>query len=121
MAEAVDAGAVLKQTPVDIADGETAVTLNAKCYEAATHSFADLVQDLEAGRALAVEQDPENRTFYGRFRRPEAACTIRWGKDAADISALVRGLDFGPYPNPLGLPKVAVGRGLRPGGGGPGG
>ena len=109
MTEAVDAGDVLKQTPVDILDGETAVTLNAKCYEAATLSFADLVHDLEEGRASAVKQNLEDRTFYGRFRRPEAACTIRWGQNAEEISALVRSLDFGPYPNPLGLPKIALG------------
>jgi amino acid adenylation domain-containing protein len=109
MTEAVDAGAVLKQTTVNIAEGETAFTLNAKCYQTAISSFADLVRDLEGGRVSAAEQNLDDRTFYPRFKRPEAACVFRWHQDAEAIAALVRGLDFGPYPNPLGLGKIAVG------------
>jgi hypothetical protein len=46
MSGLVDAGDILKQYPLDIADDDTALTLNAKCYEAAIRSFAELIDDL---------------------------------------------------------------------------
>lgn len=39
MAVLVDAGDILKQEIIDIADNETALTLNGKCYEAAIYAF----------------------------------------------------------------------------------
>ena len=105
----VDAGAILIQQPIEIAADETALTVNAKCYDAALRSFAALVADLAAGRAHPQPQDLDRRTFFPRYKRPPAGCALSWDHGADTLTALVRALQFGPYPNPLGLPKLALG------------
>ncbi|MBE0540494.1 MAG: amino acid adenylation domain-containing protein [Verrucomicrobia bacterium] len=107
--EEVDAGEVLKQRLVEITEGETAVTLNVKCYEAAIAAFGELVEELEEGRAVGRPQDLSERTYNARHQRPASAGVISWKRSAEEISALVRALDFGPYENALGLAKVKVG------------
>ncbi|HWP45434.1 MAG TPA: formyltransferase family protein, partial [Blastocatellia bacterium] len=106
--DVVDAGDILKQRLIEIAPRETAFSLNTKCYEAAIHSFAELVDDLAAGRALAKKQNLEDRTFFARFKRPPAGCIISWNASASEIDVLVRALSFGPHPNPLGAARLAI-------------
>jgi amino acid adenylation domain-containing protein len=129
MAEAVDAGDILQQRMVDVAPDDTSLTLNAKCYSAAIEAFATLVDDLaaeDAGRALPRHvQDLAARTYFALHQRPPAACALDFTRPAEELDRLVRALSFGPYPNPLGLPKIAgpaaayavtavVGAGLAP-------
>ena len=110
MSELVDAGDIMKQCPVDIADDDTALTLNAKCYEAAIRSFAELIDDLSCGRPLGKKQNLDERTFFPRNKRPPQGCVFSWNRCAYDIDAFVRALDFAPYLNPIGVPKFAIGR-----------
>jgi amino acid adenylation domain-containing protein len=106
MAERIDAGDILKAAAVPVLEAETALTLNAKCYERSIQAFEELMSELEEGRLKPLRQNLEDRTYFPRWRRPPAACTIDWGQSAEEIDALVRGLDFGSYPNPLGLAKL---------------
>lgn len=106
--DVVDAGDILKQIHVEIADDETAHSLNTKCYEAAARGFAELLDDLANGTARPEKQDLSKRTFFPRFRRPANGGVISWESTAEEISALVRSLDFGPHPNPLGIAKIAI-------------
>lgn len=106
--DVVDAGDVLKQEIIEISKNDTALTLNTKCYEAAIKAFDELVDDLSNGKAVAKKQNLEERTFFPRFKRPANGGVISWNKPAAEISALVRALNFGNHPNPLGVPKFAV-------------
>jgi len=108
MNDLVDAGDILKQRRVEIAEGETALTLNAKCYEAAIHSFAELIDNLSCGRISASKQNLDERTFFPQYKRPSGGCVLSWNHCAHDIDAFFRALDFGSYPNPLGLPKLAI-------------
>src|SRR6266446_5919278 len=48
--ELVDGGDVFKQHLFEIADRETAFTLNAKCYDAAVSSFTELIDDHKRDR-----------------------------------------------------------------------
>ncbi|HEY8154147.1 MAG TPA: MupA/Atu3671 family FMN-dependent luciferase-like monooxygenase [Myxococcota bacterium] len=109
MTDAVDAGQVLREESFEIAGGETSLTLNARCYEAAVRSFPALIEDLAAGRAQPRAQAAGERRVYRRHERPAAACALDWTRDAASLSALVRALDFGTYANPIGLPKLWLG------------
>jgi len=102
----VDRGDILKEVRFPIEDDDTALTLNAKCYEAARESFGELIADLAGG---SIERRPQNLSrsgYYGRHKRPANAAIIDWSQSAEDISALVRGLNFGPYANPLAEAKV---------------
>lgn len=109
MQDKVDAGNILKQEIFEIAEGETAFTLNAKCYDAATRSFAGLVEQLECGDFEGVPQDLEAQTYFSKYQRPYANGVISWHCSAEEIDALVRALDFGPYANPLTLAKLLIG------------
>jgi len=109
MTEAIDAGQVLREERFDIADGETSLTLNTRCYEAAIQSFPGLIADLAARRAQPRAQAEGERRTYKRHERPDAACSLDFARDARSLSALVRALDFGSYANPIGLPKLWLG------------
>ncbi len=109
MSEIVDGGDILKQVFLEIAEGETAFTLNGKCYEAAIHSFTQLIDELSSGKAVAVKQDLNERTYFPVAKRLSAGGLLEFNRCAYELDALVRALDFGPYPNPLGLAKLAIG------------
>jgi len=108
MAPKIDAGGILKQKLIPIADTDTALSLNIKCYQAAADAFAELIEELATGTAAETVQNLSDRTYYPRYRRPAAACVINWDAPAEEIDALARALDFGPYPNPLGVPKTLL-------------
>ncbi|MBS9386560.1 MAG: amino acid adenylation domain-containing protein [Dolichospermum sp. BR01] len=108
MAAMVDAGDILKQVIIDIADDETALTLNGKCYESAINAFAQLVDELSSGTFVATKVNLNQRTYFSRFKRLRAGGIISWKRCAYELDALIRALDFGSYPNPLGRPKLAI-------------
>ena len=109
MTAGVDRGDVLAQRLFEIADDETALTLNTKCFEAGIESFGDMVAGLAAGTLLPQPQGTGERHYFGRKDRPAAACTIDWSQPAAQIATLVRALDFGTYANPVGAAKAVAG------------
>jgi methionyl-tRNA formyltransferase len=109
MTRHTDAGDILRQTPVRISSDDSALTLNAKCYEAALSGFALLADDLANDRVQAHAQDLSRRTFFHRNRRPVNGAVLDWGRHGEDLCALVRALAFGSYPNPLGFPKILLG------------
>jgi amino acid adenylation domain-containing protein len=108
MSEMVDAGDIVKQRHFAIEPGETALTLNARCYDAAIDAFRELVDDISHGRVTPQPQNLAQRTIFSLAMRPPAGCILSWHSEARDLDALVRALDFGPYPCPLGLPKILV-------------
>jgi amino acid adenylation domain-containing protein/non-ribosomal peptide synthase protein (TIGR01720 family) len=109
MSEEVDGGDIYEQKIVEISAQETAFTLNSKCYAAAIEAFRELAEELGENRAKAIPQDFTKRTYFGKYDRPESACVLDWNKSASDLEALVRALDFGVYPNPLGSATLICG------------
>jgi amino acid adenylation domain-containing protein len=107
MTAGADEGPILEQRWFDIAAGETAFTLNTRCYAEGAASFAQLVPRLLAGDLTAQAQDLRQRTYFGRHDRPDPVLDFR--QPAASLRALVAGLDFELYPNPLALPMVWLG------------
>jgi len=108
----VDCGDILASDVIVIDSGESAFSLNTKCFEAGIRTFADLVPQLCAGTARGVPQSLSTRRWCARAERPAVAATIDWSCPAETIERLVRALDFGGHRNPLGCPKVWTGDGL---------
>jgi len=108
MTEKVDDGEILKQVAIEVSEGETAFTLNGKCYEAALTTFTAMIDELRHDKATLTPQDKSKRSYFSRTRQSSQGCMISWQRDAHEIDALVRGLDFGPYTNPLGAAKFII-------------
>ncbi|HVS18631.1 MAG TPA: MupA/Atu3671 family FMN-dependent luciferase-like monooxygenase [Planctomycetota bacterium] len=106
MTPELDGGPILQQRRFEIAAGETSFSLNVRCFEAAIESFTGLVAELADGQPRLSPQDLRRRRVFGKHDRPRAACTIDWSRSASEIDALVRALDFGRHPNPLGVAKI---------------
>jgi natural product biosynthesis luciferase-like monooxygenase protein len=101
----VDEGGIVAQNLFDISDNETALTLNTKCYGAASESFSDVIRALETDQPT-TPQDLSQRSYFAKNDRPEAAARLDFAKPAHEVAALVRALDHGDYWNPLCRPKI---------------
>ncbi len=112
MAKEIDAGDIVKQALLPIQEDDTALTLNAVCYEKSIETFAELIDDIGAGRVQRTVQDLNGRSYFSRWRRPNTTGYIHWNTTAEKISQLVRALTVGPYQNRLGLAKISVGNKL---------
>ncbi|MEP3443099.1 MAG: MupA/Atu3671 family FMN-dependent luciferase-like monooxygenase [Sulfitobacter sp.] len=103
----VDEGDLLAQQMVDIAEDETAFSLNSKCYAAGMESFASVMAQLESGAPERSAQDLSERSYFARDQRPAVLGLIDFTQSTSQISALLRGMDFAGYWNPLGVAKIA--------------
>lgn len=108
MTDAVDEGCILKQVKFEIEPNETAFTLNAKCYEVALLSFHELIADIVNNSLNRIEQDAGQSVFYKGCQRIPAMAILDWQCNAEKIDATIRALHFGPYSNPISLPKVLL-------------
>ncbi len=106
--DGVDDGDILVQRLFDIGAGETAFSLNTRCFAAAIDSFPELVAQLETG-LLRKAQDTATRRVYRRDDRPAAFGRIDFSRSVAEVLRLVSGLDHGGYWNPVTTAKVAIG------------
>ncbi len=104
----IDGGDLLAQKIFDVDSRETSLSINTKCFESAILTFEEIVDAIGNGTLEGKKQNLANRSYFGRYDRPPAACVVDWNQSAASIDALVRALDFGTYPNPLGFAKVKI-------------
>ncbi|MGV3693828.1 MAG: formyltransferase family protein, partial [Paracoccus marcusii] len=108
----VDEGPVLLRVPVQIAPDDTALTLNARCWEAALSSLPQLIDMLERGDDQGSAQPHAPVKRHMRIDRPAHAATLDPAQDADSQARLVRALDHGPYWNPMLRPRLRTGRGI---------
>lgn len=109
MTQAVDGGAILAQETIEIEAGESAASLNMKCFEAGLRSFGRIVQDIDGHIAGAVPQTSAPQRLFGRRDLPPAAALIDWRAPAQAIAQLVQALDFGSHHNPMTSAKTMLG------------
>ncbi len=102
----IDEGDILLQSHFDVAADETSLSLNTKCFAAALDTFPKLIDSLASGNVDRTPQDLVQRSYFSKYQRPESAGTVDWSNSAVDIEALVRALEFGDYPNPIGSAKL---------------
>jgi amino acid adenylation domain-containing protein len=104
----IDQGAILKQVAVEITSEDTALTLNAKCYEAAIAAFSVLIDELATGTARRIPQPESGHSYFSRLNKPPQGIQFHWQRSAEELEALVRALNFGFSPNALGTPKLIL-------------
>lgn len=107
---AVDQGNIAVSIPISITSNETAFSLNLKCYRAARSGFDQLVHVLESKSfTTGTAQDLSHRSFNPGYRRPVAGGVLLWNRPAAELSAVVRALNYGEYyPALLDSPKILL-------------
>lgn len=108
IATEIDTGNIIKQIAIDLESTETALSLNLKCYQAAIATFTELITELATNQVTLTPQNLEQRSYFGRHQKPTALGIIDFEQPAAVIDDLVRGLDFGNYPNPLTTAKLLL-------------
>ena len=104
----IDAGDIIEQQSFDIEPGETALSLNTRCYAAALDSFPTVIGQLASGAPTRRPQDLTRRRYFAKADRPAAAARLDFSLPSARLCALVAGLDHGGYANPLACPKIEV-------------
>ncbi|PCH93085.1 MAG: peptide synthetase, partial [Rhodobacteraceae bacterium] len=104
----VDEGDILAQSSFDITPHDTSLTLNTKCFEAALDSFPNLLEQIATNGLQRQTQSLPHRHYCALADRPASFGLIDFSKSATEISALMRGLNFGGYWNPLCVAKFAI-------------
>ncbi|WP_314252027.1 polyketide synthase [Streptomyces sp. DSM 40907] len=112
MTEAVDAGSVLLERWFPVRDHATALSLTYETAEVGIELFADLVPHVVA-RTLPQPLDTgdRERRFYRRSDRMASGGIIHAGTSAAEAVRLSKALDYGSFPNPLGVPTLVTEQG----------
>jgi methionyl-tRNA formyltransferase len=95
MLEKPDAGALVDQQSVTVAENDTALDVSMKVADAAQRVLARTLPRLIAGTAAARPLDLKQGSYFGR-RRPEDG-RIDWGQGARAIHDLVRAV-APPFP-----------------------
>lgn len=95
MVKRPDAGDIVGQQKVAIADGDTALTLHKKVLEAAQIVLKEQLPKLKNGTATFTRQDESQASYFGRRRAADGE--ILWHKSAKEINNLVRAVTE-PYP-----------------------
>ncbi|MGW6511229.1 amino acid adenylation domain-containing protein, partial [Streptomyces niveus] len=112
MTEAVDAGGVLLERWFPIRDHSTALSLTYETAEVGIDLFAGLVPHVVA-RTLPepVDTSDRERRFYRRSARMASGGVIHAGTSAGEAVRISKALDYGSFPNPLGVPTLVTEQG----------
>jgi folate-dependent phosphoribosylglycinamide formyltransferase PurN len=84
MTDAVDAGEVLVQQTFPIGDTDTALSLNARCWEAALESFPQLLERLSTLPPVTSSLPPDDATFHRGADRPSGIGLLDPSRSCAD-------------------------------------
>jgi len=107
--EKIDAGDVYVQQSFEIGDTDTAGVLNLRSFEAAIEGFRKL---LNLTRSNDFNPQPQNlvqRSYFGRYMRPDYACLINFNHPASEIERFCRACNLGwQHYNDFGLPRLII-------------
>jgi methionyl-tRNA formyltransferase len=94
MVEAMDAGPILLQEEVPIAENETATDLAARLAEVGAVALVEALALLSVGQLVESAQDDALATFAPKVDR--AAARVDWNRSARDVANLIRAMDDTP-------------------------
>ncbi|MGJ5950166.1 amino acid adenylation domain-containing protein [Streptomyces neyagawaensis] len=112
MTEAVDAGSVLLERWFPVRDHSTALSLTYETAEVGIDLFDKLVPHIVAGTLPdPVDTAGRERRFYRRSARMASGGIVHAGTPAAEAARIAKALDYGSFPNPLGIPTLVTEQG----------
>ena len=94
MDEGLDTGATIRAQAVPIDDGTTAESLHDRLAELGAVLIVEALNDVAAGRAVAVPQPEDGVTYAAKLSRDEGR--LDWSRSAAELSRAVRA--YTPWP-----------------------
>lgn len=106
MTEGADEGDIYVQRRFEIGADDSSLTLNTRCYEAAIDAFGELLEGMLEGSLSKTSQNMDERTYFERYRRPDAAGVVDWQRPAPELAASIRAMDFGRYENAFSSAKI---------------
>jgi UDP-4-amino-4-deoxy-L-arabinose formyltransferase/UDP-glucuronic acid dehydrogenase (UDP-4-keto-hexauronic acid decarboxylating) len=111
MVKEVDAGSIIYQASVEIAEDDTGLTLTSKCVREGVPLVFRLLDALERAPESLPElpQDLSQRTFFDAA--PPQSGRLTWSDRARRIVDFVRSADFTPFRSPWGHPTTSTGAG----------
>jgi methionyl-tRNA formyltransferase len=109
MAPEIDTGAVVFQTQFPIEDGDSALSLSAKCVKEGLVLVQRLLDVAEKDPSLipSIPQDLSKREYFGR-QVPENG-RLSWFWPAAKVVNFVRACNYFPFRSPWGCPLTDLG------------
>ncbi|HKY36605.1 MAG TPA: MupA/Atu3671 family FMN-dependent luciferase-like monooxygenase [Polyangiaceae bacterium] len=108
MTSGADEGDILVQCAFDIAEDETAFSLNAKCFTQGIETFRALATALGSGTLTRTPQQLTQRKYFDFYDRPAQQLLLGFDVDAEALERVARALDFGTYPNPVGTARLLL-------------
>jgi len=101
--EGVDTGDIIVQKFFPIGPDTTAIQLIMQCITEGVRLFDTVLGQMMQGSLSRTPQDPDRRLFYRHDQIPnDGYLDFKWPYRQFDN--FVRGLNFGPFPNPLQYP-----------------
>lgn len=94
LAEQLDAGDIIAQTPVPIEEEDTTATLMERCLDAAIPLLLDLLPAIKTGSAPRIPQNHEKATLAPKLQKEDGI--IHWNQPARAIHNRVRACN--PWP-----------------------
>ena len=106
----IDTGAVAYTTSFDLTDGDTGLSVSARCVREGVPLVERLLADAAADPESIprLQQDLSRRRYYGRRDVPHEGRVV-WSEPAARLAAFVRASDYFPFASPWGQPRARLG------------
>ncbi len=108
MAAGIDTGAIVFETPFDIAEEDTGLTVMTKCIKLGIPLIGRLLETLDRDPTSLplAPQDLSHRRYFGReVPRNGRLC---WARPAERIIRFVRASDYYPFASPWGHPTARL-------------
>lgn len=108
--DGLDTGDIIKQVTVDVNQGDTGISLNIKCSDAAINAFREIVESLKDGQNdhFPRKNQKGEYSYFDKYKRPTPGCMISFNWPAEKIKAFTMGLNFETYRNLIGTPKISI-------------
>ncbi|MFV2197787.1 amino acid adenylation domain-containing protein, partial [Nocardiopsis sp. LOL_012] len=112
MTEQVDAGAVVAERWFPVRELSTALSLTYETAQTGIDLFTEMAPLLAQGRLPdPVPTDgAAERRYFARADRMAGGGVVHAGMSAAEAGRLSKAMDFGSFPNPVGIPALATDR-----------